>query len=104
MDNGKNSVMKTKIPDITRVFKGPRNEFEVGIVFGEIGNRSPRESHPFEEIIVVATGAMSIEPSDEEKTSSFTSPGFIVIPAGIEHVIEPTDTPTKLVIIHPDRQ
>ncbi|MDW7726878.1 MAG: hypothetical protein SCH70_07150 [Candidatus Methanoperedens sp.] len=93
-----------KIPDITRLFKGPGNEFEVEVVFGEIGNRSPRESHPFDEIIVVAAGSIKLERSDEEKISSYRSPGFVVIPPGVEHVIEPVETPTRLVIIHPERQ
>ena len=93
-----------KIPDITRLFKGPRNEFEVEVVFGEVGNRSPRESHPFAEIIVVAAGSIKLERSDEEKISLYKSPGFVVIPSGVEHVIEPEETPTRLVIIHPERQ
>ena len=30
-------------PDITRVFKGPQNEFEVKIVLAREGNQSPKE-------------------------------------------------------------
>jgi hypothetical protein len=33
-------------PDITRVFKGPQNDFEVKIVFAREGNRSPRRGTP----------------------------------------------------------
>ncbi|MFZ0451762.1 MAG: hypothetical protein WAL98_21190 [Desulfatiglandaceae bacterium] len=105
MEQGRDSGKEnTKIPDITRLFKGPGNEFEVEVVFGEIGNRSPRESHPFDEIIVVAAGTINLERSDENKISSYKSPDFVVIPGGVEHVIEPVETPTKVVIIHPERQ
>lgn len=74
------------------------------MVFGEIGNRSPLESHPFDEIIVIVAGSINLERSDENKISPYKSPGFVVIPGGVEHVIEPTETPTRLVIIHPERQ
>ncbi|MDT8402836.1 MAG: hypothetical protein RQ743_14215 [Bacteroidales bacterium] len=105
MEQGGNSGEENlKIPDITRLFKGPRNEFEVEVVFGEIGHQSPRESHPFDEIIVVVAGSIKLERSDENKISSYKSPGFVVIPSGVEHVIEPVETPTKAVIIHPERQ
>ena len=33
--------------DITRVFRGAANEFEVEIVFTELGKHSPKESHTF---------------------------------------------------------
>ena len=39
-----------KIPDITRLYKGPQNEFEVEIVFAKEGGVSPSESHPFLEL------------------------------------------------------
>lgn len=32
-------------PDITRVFKGPHNEFEVEFVFAQEGKQSPNEGH-----------------------------------------------------------
>jgi quercetin dioxygenase-like cupin family protein len=92
------------MPDITRLFKGPRNEFEVEIVFAKSEDKSPKESHPFDEIIVVVAGSITIDLSGGEKTDHNTCPDFIEIPAGVEHVIEANATPTKLVIIHPDRK
>ncbi len=92
------------MPDITRLFKGPANDFEVEIVFAESGERSPKESHPFDEIIVVTAGAITIERSDEGNAISCTAPGFIEIPAGVEHVVGADSTPTKVVVIHPDRR
>ena len=38
-------------PDITRVFKGPQNEFEVKIVFAREGNQSPKEGHTYDETV-----------------------------------------------------
>ncbi|SFH27604.1 hypothetical protein SAMN05660649_04547 [Desulfotomaculum arcticum] len=95
--------MNSKIPDITRLYKGARHEFEVEIVFAESGSRSPRESHNFDEIIVMTDGAITLKRSDREEVTSYDkAPAFIEIPAGVEHVIE-TMTPAKLVIIHPNR-
>jgi len=48
-------------PDITRLFKGARNEFEVEVVFANDMGSSPQESHPFHELIVVTEGSISIE-------------------------------------------
>ena len=48
-------------PGITRVFKGPGNEFEVEIVFAQQGNQSPKEGHPYDEIIVVTDGIIELE-------------------------------------------
>ncbi len=48
-------------PDITRVFKGARNEFEVEIVFAQQANKSPKEAHTYDEIIVVTDGVIELE-------------------------------------------
>jgi hypothetical protein len=48
-------------PDITRVFKGARNEFEVEIVFAQEANKSPKEGHTYDEIIVVTNGVIELE-------------------------------------------
>jgi quercetin dioxygenase-like cupin family protein len=53
---------------------------------------------------VVVAGSITIDLSGGEKTDHNTCPDFIEIPAGVEHVIEANATPTKLVIIHPDRK
>ncbi len=91
-------------PDITRLFKGPKNDFEVEVVFAGLGDESPKESHTFDEIIVVTAGSMELERSDQAATRDYKTPSYIVIPAGVDHQIRPHETPTKLVIIHPDRQ
>jgi quercetin dioxygenase-like cupin family protein len=49
------------MPDITRLFKGPQNEFEVEVVFAEQGDQSPSEAHPFEEIIVTLAGVFQVD-------------------------------------------
>ena len=90
------------IPDITRIFKGANNEFAVEIVFGEEGASSPRESHPFLELIIVTDGSITLERSDKEEVHSYAAPVLIEIPAGVEHVIS-SDTPVRVVIIHPHR-
>jgi len=53
-------------PDITRVFKGARNEFEVEIVFAQNTNQSPKEAHTYDEIIVVMNGVIKLDRSDRE--------------------------------------
>ena len=90
------------MPDITRLFKGPRNEFEVEVVFAQPGENSPRESHPFDEIVLLLEGAIEIELSNENKERSLKPLDLIKIPAGVEHVIK-TKKPMKLLVIHPDR-
>lgn len=91
-----------KIPDITRLYKGPQNEFEVEIVFAEEGGVSPKESHPFLELIIVTDGSITLKRSDKEEDLNYSSSVLIEVPAGVEHVIK-NDIPTKLVIIHPRR-
>lgn len=104
------------MPDITRIFKGIKNEFEVEIVFAEEGEESPKESHPYEEIAVVAAGGIRVVRSDDVARNLaagggigavprkvHTAPNYIHIPARVEHQFIPTVTPTKVVVIHPNR-
>ena len=90
-----------KIPDITRIFKGANNEFEVEIVFVEEGS-SPKESHPFLELIIITDGSITLKRSDKEEDHTYTSPVLIEIPAGVEHVIS-NESPARVVVIHPHR-
>lgn len=89
------------IPDISRLFIGAMNEFEVETVFAKEGAVSPDESHPFDEIMVLLEGEMDLElDTGIEALSGLT---MKKIPAGIRHVSRIKKTPTKIVIIHPDR-
>jgi quercetin dioxygenase-like cupin family protein len=90
------------LPDITRIFKGARNEFEVEIVFSDEAGGSPRESHPFLELVVVVDGSITLERSDKEEVHSYTAPALVEIPAGVEHVLS-SDAAMRIVIIHPHR-
>jgi quercetin dioxygenase-like cupin family protein len=91
-------------PDITRVFKGPQNEFEVEIVFAREGNQSPKEGHPYDEIIVVTDGVIELERSDRDEISSHAKYDTIFLPPETVHQITVRKAPVKLVIIHPERQ
>lgn len=93
-----------KPPDITRVFKGPANEFEVEIVFANEGNQSPKEGHAYDEIIVVTDGTISLERSDREEIETYSPFDLIFLPKGTVHQITVEEAPVKLVIIHPDRR
>ncbi len=90
------------MPDITRIFKGIKNEFEVEIVFTEEGEESPEESHPYDEFVVVIDGGVVVR-SGNVTGKVYTAPCFIHIPAKTEHQFMPTTTPTKVVVIHPNR-
>ena len=91
-------------PDITRVFKGPQNEFEVEIVFAGEGNQSPKEGHTYDEIIVVTDGVIELERSDRQEKSTHSKYETIFLPKSIVHQITIKKAPVKLVIIHPERQ
>jgi quercetin dioxygenase-like cupin family protein len=91
-------------PDITRVFKGPQNEFEVEIVFAREANQSPREGHAYDEIIVVTDGVIELERSDQEEISTHSKYDYIFLPKGTVHQITVKKAPVKVVIIHPERQ
>ena len=90
-------------PDITRVFKGPRNEFEVEIVFAKEANQSPKEGHTYDEIIVVTNGVIELERSDREGIETHSKYDYIFLPKNTVHQITAKEVPVKLVIIHPDR-
>jgi len=100
------------MPDITRLFRGRKNEFEVEVVFAAAGEASPMESHDYQELIVIASGVVRIKRGDDQtgeesgtgtRGTICTAPDLIVIPAGVEHRIQATVGGTKVVIIHPDR-
>jgi quercetin dioxygenase-like cupin family protein len=91
-------------PDITRVFKGPQNEFEVEIVFARKGNQSPKEGHTCDEIIVVTDGVIELERSDREEINTHSKYDTIFLPKETVHQITVQKAPVKLVIIHPERQ
>ena len=91
-------------PDITRVFKGPKNEFEVEIVFAQEGNQSPQEGHTYDEIIVVTDGIIELERSDQEGIETHSKYDYIFLPKGTVHQITAKKGLVKAVIIHPDRQ
>lgn len=90
-------------PDITRVFKGPRNEFEVEIVFAREGNQSPKEGHAYDEIVVVTDGTIELERSDQQEVGTYSKYETIFLPKSIVHQIRVKKAPVKLVIIHPER-
>jgi quercetin dioxygenase-like cupin family protein len=91
-------------PDITRVFKGAQNEFEVEIVFAREGNQSPKEGHSYEELIVVTDGVIELERSDQKEISTHSKYDTIFLPKETVHQITVKKAPAKLVIIHPERQ
>jgi len=90
-------------PDITRVFKGPRHEFEVEIVFAREGDQSPKEAHTYDEIIVVTDGVIELERSDRQEVSNHSKFETIFLPKSTVHQITIKKAPVKLVIIHPER-
>ena len=90
------------LADITRLFKGPRNEFEVEIVFAQPGENSPKEGHTFDEILLLLEGAIRLELGNEDKDRSLQALDLVKIPPGVEHVIKP-QVPIKLLVIHPER-
>ena len=92
------------MPDITRLFKGPTNEFEVEVVFANDGDpHSPRESHHYEEIFLLLSGAIDLELANEDKIRSLNPLDLVVIPAGTVHVIYPKADGSKFLIIHRER-
>ena len=90
-------------PDITRVFKGPGNEFEVEIVFASEDGQSPKEGHTYDEIIVVTDGVIELERSDRQEVSTHSKYETIFLPKSTVHQITVKKAPVKLVIIHPER-
>ncbi len=92
-----------KTTDITRLFIGARNEFEVEVVFGNERNKSPKEGHDYDEIIVVLEGVIKLERSDQKEITTHSKHDLIFIPKGTVHQIIGEEVPVKLVIIHPER-
>jgi len=91
-------------PDITRVFKGARNEFEVEIVFAAFeAGQSPKEGHSYDEIIVVTEGTIELERSDQQEITAHSKFETIFLPKSTVHQITVKKAPAKLVIIHPER-
>ena len=89
------------IPAISRLFIGARNEFEVETVFAEKGSVSPDEAHEFDEILVLLDGRLELQLGEERMMLAGLT--MKEIPAHTRHVIRVHETPTRVVIIHPDR-
>jgi len=89
------------IPDISRLFIGAMNEFEVETVFAKEGSISPDEAHEYDEILILLDGKIDLQLGDEVET--LTGLTMKEIPAGTRHIIMTKETPTRVVIIHPDR-
>lgn len=89
------------IPDISRLFIGAKNEFEVETVFAKKGAVSPDEAHDFDEILVLLDGRIELQLGGEREV--LTGLTLKEIPANTRHVIRAQETPTRIVIIHPDR-
>ena len=89
------------IPDISRLFIGARNEFEVETVFADKGAVSPDEAHEFDEILVLLEGRIELQLGNEVET--LTGLTMKQIPANTRHVSRILESPTMVVIIHPDR-
>ncbi|WP_022664506.1 cupin domain-containing protein [Desulfospira joergensenii] len=89
------------IPDISRLFIGAGNEFEVETVFAKKGAVSPDEAHEFDEVLVLLTGRLELELGEDRQMLEGLT--LKEIPAGTRHVIRVKEPPTKVVIIHPDR-
>jgi quercetin dioxygenase-like cupin family protein len=89
------------IPEISRLFIGARNEFEVETVFARKGAVSPDETHEFKEILVLLDGCLELQLGEEREMLS----GLVLkeIPAGTRHIIRVQETPTRIVVLHPDR-
>jgi quercetin dioxygenase-like cupin family protein len=89
------------IPDISRLFIGAMNEFEVETVFGKEGSVSPDEAHEYDEVLVLLNGRIELQLGNEKEL--LTGLCMKEIPAGTRHIISILETPTRVVIIHPDR-
>lgn len=87
--------------DITRLYKGVKNDFEVEVVYTKLGDQSPKEPHPFEELILVLTGAVNLERSDMPGIQTLKPYDLAVLPPGTVHQMTPQSTPTRLLVIHP---
>ena len=91
------------MPDITRMFRGPLNDFEVEVVFGGTEDTSPYEAHTYEEYVFLAEGEVVVTRDDKDEPERFTGPAFMHVPTGVMHSFDLRTTPTRLVVIHPAR-
>jgi quercetin dioxygenase-like cupin family protein len=89
------------IPDINRLFLGAASDFEVETVFGQDGCISPDEAHEYDELLLLLEGTIDLQLGEERKVHKGLE--LIEIPAGTRHIIRMLETPTNIVIIHPDR-
>jgi len=94
-------MTKRPIPDINRLFIGAMNEFEVETVFAKEGSVSPDEAHDYDEILLLLDGCIDLQLGDDREVLRGLT--LKEIPAGTRHIIRALETPTRLVIIHPDR-
>lgn len=91
------------MPDITRLFKGRKNEFGVEVVFAKAGEKSPKESHSYIEIVLLVEGSINIDMPGSRGGRGYRPYDTIMIPPHSEHQIEAVVDNTKIVIVHPDR-
>ncbi len=91
------------LPFISRLFVGVFNEFEAEVVFAEKGMVSPREAHPFLELIVFVEGKFEITYDNIDEPEVIVAPAMREITAGTMHQVTPLADHNKAVIIHPDR-
>jgi len=91
------------MPDITRMFRGPLNDFEVEVVFGGTEDTSPYEAHTYEEYVFLAEGEIVVTRDDRDEPEQMVGPAFLHVPAGVNHSFDLRVTPTRLVVMHPDR-
>lgn len=92
-----------EMPFISRLFIGPFNEFEAEVVFAKKGMISPREAHPFLELMVFVEGKFKVTYDNLEDPETIESPALIKIPANTLHQVTPLDDHNKAIVIHPDR-
>jgi quercetin dioxygenase-like cupin family protein len=91
------------MPDITRMFRGPLNDFEVEVVFGGVEDTSPYEAHTYEEYVFLAEGEIVVTRDDRDEPETFTGPAYLHVPIGVMHSFDLRKDPTRLVVIHPAR-
>lgn len=91
------------MPDITRMFRGIHNEFEVEVVFAGPDDVSPSEAHPYDEYVFLAEGVLLVTREDRKEPERVAGPAFLHIPPGVHHVFDVQEEPTRVVVIHPRR-
>lgn len=91
------------LPFISRLFVGVFNEFEAEVVFAEKGMVSPREAHPFLELIVFVEGKFEVTYDNIDEPEVVEAPALREIIAGTMHQVTPLAAHNKAIVIHPDR-